>query len=140
MQALLAALPAARLRAGAPVVSVRMTRQGAALETTAGPLRTRAVILAVPPPRAAALVEPLDAEAARLLASIPMSSSAIVHLAYRREDVAHRLDGQGLLVPRTEGLRCVACGFASTKFPGRAPEGRSAASAIPSRRSSASVS
>ena len=35
----------------------------------------------------------------------------------------HRLDGYGFIVPRGEGLRCTACTFVSTKFPGRAPEG-----------------
>ena len=33
------------------------------------------------------------------------------------------LDGYGLIVPGTEGLRTTACGFFSTKFPGRAPDG-----------------
>jgi oxygen-dependent protoporphyrinogen oxidase len=36
--------------------------------------------------------------------------------------VAHPLDGYGLVVPRSEGLRTTACSFFSTKFPGRAPE------------------
>jgi oxygen-dependent protoporphyrinogen oxidase len=123
VDALVSRLPAASLRCGAAVRSVRVAAGSAVLETAAGDLRTRAVVLAVPPPVAAGLLGPLDGEAERLLRSIPLSSSATVHLAYRREDVAHPLDGHGLLVPRDEGVRCVACGFASTKFPGRAPEG-----------------
>jgi oxygen-dependent protoporphyrinogen oxidase len=58
-----------------------------------------------------------------LLASIPFASSATIALGYRREDVGHRLDGYGFIVPRGEGLRCTACTFVSTKFAGRAPEG-----------------
>jgi oxygen-dependent protoporphyrinogen oxidase len=65
----------------------------------------------------------LSSEAKGLLESIPFASSATIALGYRREDVAHRLDGYGLLVPRGEGLRCTACTFVSTKFAGRAPEG-----------------
>ena len=43
--------------------------------------------------------------------------------AIRREDVAHPLDGYGMVVPRTEGLRTTALSFVSTKFAHRAPEG-----------------
>ena len=44
-------------------------------------------------------------------------------LGYRREDVAHPLDGYGMVVPRTEGLRTTATSFVSTKFAHRAPAG-----------------
>ena len=58
-----------------------------------------------------------------MLAGIPFASTAVVCLGYRRGDVRHALDGYGLIVPGSEGLRATACGFFSTKFPGRAPEG-----------------
>ena len=38
--------------------------------------------------------------------------------------MAHPLDGYGMVVPKTEGLRTTALSFVSTKFPHRAPEGR----------------
>ena len=44
-------------------------------------------------------------------------------IGYRREDVAHPLNGYGMVVPQTEGLRITALSFVSTKFPYRAPEG-----------------
>ena len=91
VDALVARLPAQSLRGGTAVGAVRLAAGSAVLETTAGGVRARTVILAVPPPVAAQLIGPLD--------------------------------GHGLLVPRGEGLRTVACGFASTKFPGRAPAG-----------------
>ena len=62
-------------------------------------------------------------EAARALAAVPFASSATVLLGFRREDVSHPLDGYGMVIPRTEGLRTTACSFFSTKFPGRAPLG-----------------
>src|SRR5207247_4972855 len=111
VDALVSRLAAQRLRCGTAVRSVRLAAESAVLETTAGELRARAVVFAVPPPAAAALIGPIDGEAARELSSIPLSSSATVHLAYRRGDVGHPLDGHGLLAPRDEGLRCVACGF-----------------------------
>src|SRR4029078_6272713 len=81
------------------------------------------VILAVPPRAAASLAAHLTGEAGLLLRTVPFASSATVALGYRRDDVAHPLDGYGLLVPRSERLRTSACTFVSSKFPGRAPEG-----------------
>ena len=44
-------------------------------------------------------------------------------LGFRREDVAHPLDGFGMLVPAKAGRRILGALFSSTLFPGRAPEG-----------------
>jgi oxygen-dependent protoporphyrinogen oxidase len=81
------------------------------------------VVVAAPGPRIAPALEGLAPGAARVLAAIPFASSATVLLGYRRADVAHPLDGYGLVVPRTEGLRTAAVTFVSTKYPFRAPEG-----------------
>jgi protoporphyrinogen/coproporphyrinogen III oxidase len=83
----------------------------------------RAVILALPPARSASLVRGLSAPLGQALGGIRASSTATVCLGFRREDVENGLLGYGLLVPGTEGLRTTACGFFSTKFPGRAPAG-----------------
>jgi oxygen-dependent protoporphyrinogen oxidase len=81
------------------------------------------VIVAAPGPRIGPALEGLVPEAARALGAIPFASSATVLLGYRRSDVAHPLDGYGMVVPATEGLRTTALSFVSTKFPFRAPEG-----------------
>jgi oxygen-dependent protoporphyrinogen oxidase len=81
------------------------------------------VVLAAPAPALAPLLEDLDTEAAKALRAIPFANTATVLLGYRREQVRHPLDGYGLVVPRTEGMRTAACSFFSTKFPGRAPDG-----------------
>lgn len=44
-------------------------------------------------------------------------------LGFRREDVAHPLDGFGMLVPEVEGFRILGTLFSSSLFPDRAPEG-----------------
>ena len=122
--ALVAALPRERLRAGARVSALRRDGTGYALEVAgAETLRAAAVLLALPAPSAAPLVEPLDGETASLLAAIPFVSTAVVCLGFRREQVAHPLDGYGLVVADAGGFRTTACGFFSTKFPGRAPDG-----------------
>jgi oxygen-dependent protoporphyrinogen oxidase len=48
---------------------------------------------------------------------------ASLFLGYRREQVAHALDGFGLLVPEVEQRSILGVLFSSTLFPGRAPNG-----------------
>lgn len=121
---LVSRLPASSLMRGRLVCSLGREGEGFRLALDGGEaVRTRAVIVAVPATQAARLVEALLPEAARTLAAIPFASSAAVYLGYRREDVGHPLDGYGMVIPGSEGLRSAACSFFSTKFPGRAPEG-----------------
>jgi oxygen-dependent protoporphyrinogen oxidase len=122
--ALVARLPAASLAPGQAVTSLARAQDGFVLGLGEGRrVAARSVVLAVPARSAAALLEPELPDASAILAGIPFVSTATVLLGYRREDVDHPLDGHGLVVPRGEGLRCAAVTFASTKFPGRAPEG-----------------
>jgi len=44
-------------------------------------------------------------------------------LGFKREQVAHPLDGFGVLIPHSEGFPFLGCIFSSTLFPERAPEG-----------------
>ncbi|MEO6950879.1 MAG: protoporphyrinogen oxidase, partial [Polyangia bacterium] len=48
--------------------------------------------------------------------STPMAAIASVSLAYRRADVAHALDGFGLLCPRGEGYKTIGVLFMSSIF------------------------
>jgi len=108
-------MPARALRTGGPALIVETG--------TGAEVHARAVVVALPPARTARLLEPLEPEVAALLGGIRTAPSVTVQLAYRRQDVDHPLDGHGLLIPRSEGLRCTACSFVSTKFPARAPGG-----------------
>jgi len=56
-------------------------------------------------------------------AALPWSSVTSLALGFRREDVAHPLDGFGMLVPAKENRSILGALFSSTLFPGRAPEG-----------------
>jgi oxygen-dependent protoporphyrinogen oxidase len=91
-----------------------------------------AVILTTPPAVSAALWDagadgvahggegdPLAAG----LRAIPHASTATVSLGFDRDRVRHPLDALGFLVPPSEGRPLSACTFASSKFPGRAPDG-----------------
>jgi len=57
------------------------------------------------------------------LSTLPWSSVTSLALGFRREDVAHPLDGFGMLIPSKENRRILGALFSSTLFPGRAPEG-----------------
>jgi oxygen-dependent protoporphyrinogen oxidase len=57
------------------------------------------------------------------LHSVHQPPVASVFLGFRREDVAHPLDGFGVLTPAVEKRRILGTLFSSTLFPGRAPAG-----------------
>jgi oxygen-dependent protoporphyrinogen oxidase len=78
----------------------------------------------VPADAAAELLEPLSAEAARILRAIAYAPVVSVALGLARPQVGHPLDGFGFLAPRREGLRTLGALFSSSLFAGRAPDGR----------------
>ena len=87
-------------------------------------LEADAVVVAVPAPRAAPLLEGLDPELAATVGEIPTAGLAVVALGYREADLGGvDLDGFGFLVPRGTGPRILGCLWDSSLFPGRAPEG-----------------
>jgi oxygen-dependent protoporphyrinogen oxidase len=120
-----------RLRdAGASLVfgdpAAAVTRSGSAFEVrlaAGGSIQADAVIVATPAYAAASLLADLDPELAAELDAIPHASTAIVTLAYRREEISHPLDGHGYVIPRAEGSPILACTWSSRKWAKRAPEG-----------------
>lgn len=122
--ALVAALPPERLLRDTPLEALERDADGFVLRLESGAAwRARQVIVAVPAHRAARLLSGLLPRTAARLDAIPFASSATVLLGFKREHVEHPLDGYGMVVPATEGLRLSAASFLSTKFPGRAPDG-----------------
>lgn len=83
----------------------------------------RAVLLAVPAHAAVPLVTDVAPDAVAPLAAIEYAPVAVVVSAYRRDDIAHPLDGFGMLVPHVERRELLGTLFSSTLFAGRAPEG-----------------
>ena len=84
-------------------------------------LQADLVCITLPAPCVAMLVKTAAPEMSDLLTSIPYASSAAVNLAFRREDVAHPLNGMGFVVPTIERRSILGCSFSSVKFEGRAP-------------------
>jgi oxygen-dependent protoporphyrinogen oxidase len=83
------------------------------------------VVCALPADALAALPFPGVAGGARLGALAEIKHPAVVSIfsGYRRDQVAHPLDGFGVLMPEVERGRILGTLFSSTLFPGRAPAG-----------------
>jgi oxygen-dependent protoporphyrinogen oxidase len=115
-------LPEGAVRLRSPVTE--LTREGAGWRLRAGgeSLAADAVVLASPAYAAAALLQPLDATLAAMLANIEYASTAIVTLAYETSGLPP-LSGFGFVVPAASGSPLIACTYSSRKFPDRAPEG-----------------
>lgn len=122
------------LRTGVAVDRIDRAEGGRCRVVTAGGARdgglaaggetADAVVVAVPAPSASRLLRTVAPVAAEALAEIPYASVTVVALGFRREEVGHPLDGFGFLAPRCSGMRTLGARFASTAFPGRAPEGQ----------------
>lgn len=92
------------------------------------------LLLAVPAPVAASLLqsttenstaaEQAAGRAAAELAAIPYASSALVVLGVETSRIARLPDAFGFVVPAIDRRRILAGSFASHKFPGRTPAGR----------------
>ena len=117
----------ARLSPGTVRLSTRVTdlrrAGGYVLETTAGPISARSVILSVPAYAAGALLRGIDTSLASLCEATPYASTATVAFGFRREQVGHPMNGTGFVVPRVEHSALLAGTWVTSKWPGRAPEG-----------------
>lgn len=79
------------------------------------------VVLALPAYAAGRLLEAVGVAHARALAEVVYVPSITVSLAYRDTQITKPVEGAGFVVESPEQIR--ACTYASSKFPGRAPEG-----------------
>ena len=80
--------------------------------------------MAAPSHVASRLLDTVDAELAADLGRIEHSGTAIVSLGYDQQQLRHRLEGMGAVVPLIERSPILACSFSSHKYPHRAPEGK----------------
>ncbi len=81
------------------------------------------LILACPSFEASNIINNIDNEVSRLLGEIPFAPVDVVCHGYRRENIGRSVDGFGVLIPRTEGIRSLGCLWSDSIFPGQAPEG-----------------
>ncbi|MDA0999891.1 MAG: protoporphyrinogen oxidase [bacterium] len=83
-----------------------------------------AVLMALPATAAAKLFAAPAPALVPHLEAIGYGSVVTLNLLFRRAQVAHPLDAMGFVVPAAEGRTLMACSFSSSKFEGRAPEGK----------------
>ena len=122
VDALSAALTPAVVTTGARVTELR--RAGLlTIESGAGQVQARAVILAVPAYVAASLLRGFDTTLAAFCDGVPYASTATVAFGYRQDQIAHPMRGSGFVVPRVERCALLAGTWVTSKWPGRAPEG-----------------
>lgn len=114
------------LRLGTPALGLEVDPAGGYLLRSAGggAKPFDAVVLALPPEAAAALLEPLDAPAAAEVLGIPTGSIGMVALAFEHGAFAAPPDGFGFLVAPGEDLQVLGCLIESNVFPSRAPAGQ----------------
>jgi oxygen-dependent protoporphyrinogen oxidase len=116
------ALPAGAVRTNSPVTGIERRGSRWTVSTGADRIDASAVILSAPAHAAAALLRPLDAEAARLCDAVPYASTTSVALGWQRRDVSHPLAGSGFVVARRHNkVRITACTWVSSKWEHRAP-------------------
>ena len=125
VDALLLRIPEGTISLNRRVESVTQAGGGWAVSTVDGvSYKADAVIIAAPSYAASKLAGGIDPSLSKDLGEIEYASTAVVNLAFDREDIRHRLDGFGFVVPAAEGRAIIACSFTSVKFSERAPEGK----------------
>ncbi|MBR5244300.1 MAG: protoporphyrinogen oxidase [Thermoguttaceae bacterium] len=85
--------------------------------------RFDAVLCATPSDAAGELFRSVAPITSEVCAQTERTGTAIVHLAFRNEQVKRPVAGMGFVVPPSEGNGLLAGSFSSFKYPSRAPEG-----------------
>jgi len=115
-----------RIRTGATAGAIEHAGDGTWRVTLASGdvLEGDAVIVACEAWAAAPLVAAVDARVGELVASIPCSSSATILMAFDAADCPFDMKWHGILSPAVEREPVTGISLMSSKWPGRAPEGR----------------
>ncbi|MBA4370444.1 MAG: protoporphyrinogen oxidase [Coriobacteriaceae bacterium] len=113
------------MRTGAEVSAIERRGEGWTVHLAGGEtIEADGVIVATEGWAAARLLSSVDTAMGAALSAIPHSSSATISLAFDTEDVGFDLNAFGVLCPLIEHRALMACTLSSTKWPGRAPGGK----------------
>ena len=122
-------LPADSLHLGANINSIKHDAEGWAIEwlDTTGEPQTRRyqnLVITIPPHKLSSLPLPDSlSQALRPVFDIESPPVTSLVLGFKREDVAHPLDGFGMLIKQSENSPLLGVLFSSSMFDGRAPDG-----------------
>jgi oxygen-dependent protoporphyrinogen oxidase len=126
IEAIAQRLPAETIRLNSPVELLRALPDGGWQLVLPGgeTAQHQSVILATPAPIAARLLAEASPGLSASLRTIPYAGTVIALVGFRREQIAHPLDGFGFVVPELEQRQILSVSFASQKYAGRAPAGK----------------
>jgi protoporphyrinogen/coproporphyrinogen III oxidase len=124
VDALVARLDPASVKAGTSVRSIAKSGDSWIVETASSRREFDALILATPAWVSGKLLALVDDALSADLAGIPYSSSITVNLVYDEAQIGTLPEGFGFLVPAVEGRAMLACTFVHRKFLGRTPPGK----------------
>jgi protoporphyrinogen/coproporphyrinogen III oxidase len=116
---------AGTVRLGSPVTQIRKAPKGWTVGAAFQAAEVYEAVIYTAPAHALDEIDLDFAGGERLstLSSIVYPPVAVLALGFRREQIAHPLDGLGFLVPEVERRRILGVIFSSSLFPGRAPDG-----------------
>ncbi len=109
------------LHLGVEAKRLERTGHGWKVHTSQGILEADGVILAVPAPQAARLLETVGFAALEALSDIPYHSAATVTMAFSKADFPPR-EGHGVLFAKGEGFSARGFTWLDRKWPRRAPK------------------
>lgn len=105
----------------APVRDLAVREGRFVLALPGGEMTADKVLLAVPAPQAAVILDSALPAAAGLLRRTPAAPMTVVATAFERAAFPHPLDGFGFLVPQSERMRLMGTLWTTSIFPNRAP-------------------
>jgi oxygen-dependent protoporphyrinogen oxidase len=108
----------------AAVRAVERQDDGFVVHTQHGLHPADAVVIACPSYAAASMVAGLSPNTARALDDIWHAPVDVVCFGFGAQDLRRPVDGFGVLIPRTEGIRTLGTLLSDRIFPGQAPEGQ----------------
>lgn len=113
-----------RLRVGSKVAAVEKKKYGYAVHLSDGStVESEVLIIASPAYAASEILRNLDKPLSSIVAEIPYPSVSVVCFGYKKERIAHNLNGFGFLIPYRERRKILGTLWDSSIFPNRAPEG-----------------
>jgi oxygen-dependent protoporphyrinogen oxidase len=111
------------LKLSSPVISI--DKADGKFKVIAGDNKYEAddVVLACPSYEAAKMIADIDSEVAEKLNEIRFAPVDVVCHGYSSGNTGRSVDGFGVLVPRSEGIRSLGTLWSDSIFPGQAPDG-----------------
>jgi protoporphyrinogen/coproporphyrinogen III oxidase len=112
------------IQSSSAVRSVERKGSGFAVRLNNGMFEADAVVLACPSYATADIIASLAPHQADVIRQIPYAPVDVVCHGHSRSDFPNDLNGFGVLIPRSEGLRSLGCLWCDSIFPSQAPADR----------------